>query len=276
MMTIIDAQIHVWNADTPSRPWPPGRAAYAHGPSLDAEQVLRVMDGAGVARAVLVPPSWIGDDNSDALAATRAHPARFAVMGRFDPTAPGAGDRLQRWLAEPGMLGIRLTFHLPVWQAWLGDGSLDWFWAAAERAGIPLMVFVPGQAPAIGPIAARHPRLRLILDHLARRGELKDDAAFADLDQVLALARYPNVAAKISALPCYSSEPYPFRRLHPHIRRVYEAFGPARMLWGTDYSRLPCPYAEAVRLFTEALEFSAGDRAWIMGRATAEWIGWRA
>ncbi len=94
---------------------------------------------------------------------------------------------------------------------------------------------------------------------------------------MLALARYPNVAAKISALPCYSSEPYPFRRLHPHIRRVYEAFGPARMLWGTDYSRLPCPYAEAVRLFTEALDFlSAGDRAWIMGRATAEWIGWRA
>src|SRR2546426_1012361 len=191
MMTIVDAQIHVWSADTPSRPWPLGRAAYAHGPSLDTEQVLRVMDGAGVARAVLVPPSWIGDDNSDALAAARAHPARFAVMGRFDPTAPGAVDRLQRWLAEPGMLGIRLTFHLPVWQAWLGDGS-------------------------------------------------------------------------------------PSRRRPPPSRRVSEAFGPARMLWGTDYSRLPCPYAGAVRLFTEALDFSAGDRAWIMGRATAEWLGWRA
>ena len=122
-MTMIDAQIHVWNPDTPSRPWPPGRAAYAHGRSLSAEEVLRVMDGAGVARAVLVPPSWIGDDNSDALTAARAHPDRFAVMGRFDPTAPGAEGRLRPWLSEPGMLGIRLTFHLPLWRAWLGDGT---------------------------------------------------------------------------------------------------------------------------------------------------------
>ena len=275
-MTIIDAQIHVWNPDTPSRPWPPGRAAYAHGRSLSAEEVLRVMDGAGVARAVLVPPSWIGDDNSDALTAARAHPDRFAVMGRFDPTAPGAEGRLRQWLSEPGMLGIRLTFHLPLWQAWLGDGSLDWFWAAAEQAGVPLMVFVPGQAPALAPIAARHPRLRLILDHLARPGALKDDAAFEDLDQVLALAKYPAVAAKVSALPCYSSEPYPFPRLHTHVRHVYEAFGSPRMLWGTDYSRLTCPYADAIRLFTDALDFlSRGDREWIMGRATAEWIGWR-
>ena len=254
-MTIIDAQIHVWNPDTPSRPWPPDRAAFAHGRSLSAEEVLRVMDGAGVARAVLVPPSWIGDDNSGALTAAGAHPDRFAVMGRFDPTAPGAEGRLRHWLA---------------------DGSLDWFWAAAEQAGVPLMVFVPGQAPALGPIAARHPRLRLILDHLARPGALKDDAAFEDLDQVLALSKYPNVAAKVSALPCYSSEPYPFPGLHKHVRRVFEAFGSRRMLWGTDYSRLTCPYADAIRLFTDALDFlSLGDREWIMGRATAEWIGWR-
>lgn len=275
-MTIVDAQIHVWSADTPERPWPAGRARHAHGPSLSAERVLRVMDEAGVDRAVLVPPSWIGDDNTDSLAAARAHSDRFAVMGRFDPRAPDAPARLARWLEQPGMRGIRLTFHLPLWAAWLTDGSLDWFWAAAEQAGVPQMIFVPGQAPAVGPIAARHPGLRLILDHLARRGDLKDDAAFADLDDVLALARYPNVAVKVSALPCYSSQPYPYPRLHKHLRRVYDAFGPRRMLWGTDYSRLPGPYRDAVRLFTEALDFlSPDDREWIMGGATAEWIGWR-
>lgn len=275
-MTITDAQIHLWSADTPARPWPPGRAAYAHGPSLGAEEVLRAMDAAGVARAVLVPPSWVGDDNTDCLAAARRYPDRFAVMGRFDPTAPEARSQVARWLEPPGLVGIRLTFHLPPWQAWLTDGSLDWFWAAAEQAGIPLMVFVPGNAPVLGPVAARHPRLRLILDHLALRGELKDDAAFADLDQTLGLARYPNVAAKVSALPCSSSAPYPFPVLHQHIRRVHAAFGARRMLWGTDLSRLPCPYRDAIRLFTEALDFlSADDREWIMGRAVAEWVGWK-
>jgi len=274
-MVIIDAQIHIWSADSAARPWPAGRASYAHGPSLSAEEVLRVMDREGVARTVLVPPSWIGDDNSDSLAAARAHPDRFAVMGRFDLRAHDATARLERWLEQPGMLGIRLTFHRPPWQAWLADGSLDWFWAAAERAGIPLMVLVPGQLAALGAIAARHPRLRLILDHLARRGGFKDDVAFADLDELLALARYPNVAAKASALPCYSSERYPFPGLHTHIRRVYDAFGPRRILWGTDYSRLTVPYGEAVRLVTEALDFlSDEDRRWIMGRAATEWLGW--
>ncbi|OLC17310.1 MAG: hypothetical protein AUH29_02385 [Candidatus Rokubacteria bacterium 13_1_40CM_69_27] len=275
-MTIIDAQIHVWSPDVSTRPWPPGRTRHAHGPALGAEQVLRVMDDAGVARAVLVPPSWPGDDNTDALAAARAWPDRFAVMGRFDPKAPGAEAQLAKWRDQPGMLGVRLTFHLPLWAAWLTDGSLDWFWAAAERASLPLMIFVPGQASAVGPIAARHPRLRLVLDHLARRGELKDDEAFGDLDEVLALARHPNVAMKVSALPCYSSEPYPFPKLTKHIRRVWEAFGPRRMLWGTDYSRLPVPYRDAVRHVREGLDFlSKDDREWIMGRACAEWVGWR-
>ncbi len=272
-MTIIDAQIHVWSADTPARPWPAGRALHAHAPSLSAEEVLRVMDAHGVARTVLVPPSWIGDDNTDSLDAARRHPDRFWIMGRFDPRTVDARERLAGWLDQPGMRGIRLTFHLPLWQAWLTDGSLDWFWTATETGGIPLMIHVPGVTRAVAPIAARHPRLRLIVDHLARRTGPKDDAAFADLDDLLALAPYPNVAVKASALPCYCSEPYPFRPLHRHLRRVYDAFGAHRMLWGTDYSRLPPPYGDAIRLFTEALDFlTAEDREWIMGRATAEWL----
>lgn len=274
-MTIIDAQIHVWSPDVATRPWPPGRTRFAHGPALSPEQVLRVMDDAGVGRAVLVPPSWIGDDNTDALAAARAWPDRFAVMGRFDPKARGAQAQLAQWRDQPGMLGIRLTFHLPFWAAWLSDGSLDWFWAATEQASLPLMIFVPGQAVAVGAIAARHPQLRLILDHLARPVELKDDPAFADLNDVLALARYPNVAVKASALPCYSSEPYPFVGLTKHIRRVWEAFGARRMLWGTDYSRLTVPYRDAVRHARDELDFlSKDDREWMVGRACAQWVGW--
>lgn len=272
---IVDAQIHVWSPDVAARPWPPGRTAQAHGPALSAEQALQVMDDAGVTRAVLVPPSWIGDDNADCLQAARAWPDRFAVMGRLDPTAPDAAARLVRWREQPGLLGVRLTFHLPRWSAWLTDGSLDWLWADAERLGLPVMIFVPGQAAAVAAIAARHPRLRLVLDHLARPVQARGAAAFADLDDVLALARYPGVAVKATALPCYSMEPYPFRDLHLHVRRVRDAFGPRRMLWGTDYSRLPVPYRDALRLFAEGLDFlTADDRSWILGRASLEWLQW--
>jgi predicted TIM-barrel fold metal-dependent hydrolase len=275
-MTIIDAQIHVWSPDISTRPWAAGRTRHAHGPALSAEQVLQVMDDAGVARAVLVPPSWPGDDNTDALEAARRYPDRFAVMGRFNPKAPDAQARLDSWKEQRGMLGIRLTFHLPPWPGWLSDGSLDWFWTAAEQAGLPVMIFVPGHVPEVEPIAARHPKLKLILDHLARGGDKTDDAAFADIDQVLILAHYQNVAVKVSALPCYSSEPYPFPKLTPHLRRVYNAFGPRRMLWGTDYSRLPVPYREAVRHLQDGVDFlTKDDREWILGRACAEWVGWK-
>jgi len=124
-------------------------------------------------------------------------------------------------------------------------------------------------------VAQRFPQLRLVIDHLGLSSELQDEAAFRDLGNVLALAKYPNVAAKASALPCYTSDSYPYRWLHPHIRRVYDAFGPKRMFWGTDLSRLPCTYRQAVTLFTEDLDWlSAQDKEWIMGRGLCEWLGW--
>ncbi len=275
-VVIVDSQVHIWGADTPERPWPAGRAAQAQRPiPLGAEELLRAMDEAGVDRVVIVPPSWEGDRNDLALAAAATYPDRFAVMGRFPVEAPAEAGRLQSWREQPGMLGVRLTLHRPPWREGFENGSVDWFWPAVERAGLPVMVYVPGLVSRLDVIAGRHRGLPLIVDHLARPMATQDEAAFADLDELLVLARHPNVAVKVSALPCYTSESYPFRNLHRHIRRVYDAFGPRRMLWGTDYSRLPCSYREAISLFTEALDFLSGqDKEWIMGRAAAEWLGW--
>src|SRR5690606_33683729 len=133
-----------------------------------------------------------------------------------------------RWREERGMLGIRLTFHGRKMKAWLTDGTADWLWAAAEEAGVPVCVYVPGSVPEIGRVAERHPGLRLVLDHLALGIGDMDDAAFIELPEVLRLARLPNVAVKASALPCHSTEAYPFPALHPYIRQVYDAFGPRR------------------------------------------------
>ena len=103
----------------------------------------------------------------------------------------------------------------------------------------------------------------------------KDDAAFAHLPELLAMARRPNVAVKASALPSYSSEPYPYRNIHAHIRRVFDAFGPRRMFWGTDLTRLPCSYRQAVTFFTEELPWLTGeDLDLVMGRGLCAWLGW--
>ena len=108
-----------------------------------------------------------------------------------------------------------------------------------------------------------------------RTGAARDDAAFADFDKLLALARHPRVALKASCLPFYSTQSYPYRGLHPYLRQAFDAFGPQRFFWGTDLSRLPCSYRQGVTLFTEELTWLKGDDlAWVMGRALCEWVDW--
>jgi predicted TIM-barrel fold metal-dependent hydrolase len=273
-MLIVDAQVHLWGANTPERPWPPGREHLAQKPyPVTKDMILEAMGEAGVDRVVLVPPSWEGDRNDLAREAARLHPDRFAVMGRIPLDRPESRDLLPAWRSQPGMLGVRLTFHREQ-RALLTEGAADWFWKVAEERGIPVMVFIPGSVPIMDGIAERHPGLRLVIDHLAIGGG-KDEAAFAHLPEVLRLARLPNVAVKASALPVFSSEAYPFPGLHGYIRQVYDAFGARRMFWGTDWTRLPCTWREALTLFTEELSWlSASDKEWIMGRAVSEWLGW--
>ena len=275
-MLIVDAQIHLWAAETPDRPWPPGGAQRAQKPyPVTKDIALADMKEAGVDRAVVVPPSWEGERNDVALQAARLHPDRFAVMGRFPLEKLESRSLVEGWKGQPGMLGMRFTFNTEQHRRWLTDGTADWFWPAAERAGIPMMMSVSGQLPAVERIAERHPGLRLVIDHLGLRSGTKGEEAFAGLPALCALARRPNVAVKASALPCYSVEAYPFCDVHPHIRRVYDAFGPRRMFRGTDWTRLACPWRQAVTLFTEELSWlSTDDREWIMGRGLSEWLGW--
>jgi predicted TIM-barrel fold metal-dependent hydrolase len=277
-MLVTDAQVHIWENDRADRPWPTESRVTPHRETaLEAEEMLAEMDRVGVDRAVIVPPSWIGENNATGLEAAAAYPARLAVMGRFDPEAPDARAQLAGWLAQPGMLGIRLTFNTPRFQGWLEDGTLDWFWAETERLGIPLMTFFAGRAllEKVPPIAERHPGLTLIIDHMGMPTNKQGPDAFADLDALLALARYPKVLVKTTSAPSYSAESYPYRDIHPFLRRIYDAFGARRLLWGSDITRLRGTYRECLALFQEALDFlSDEDREWILGKTAAEALHW--
>jgi L-fuconolactonase len=275
-MDLVDSQVHIWDADTPERPWPPGRAQDAQKPyPISKEAMLFQMDLAGVRRAVIVPPSWEGDRNDIALEAAHTYPDRFAVMGRLALQAPASRAKVADWTQQPGMLGMRFTFHNEHYRHFLTDGTADWLWPAAEQAGIPLMVLMPGALDHLDRIASAHPGLKLVIDHvgLDRRG--KGPRVFEDLPAVCALAKHPNVAVKASGMPSLSKEPYPFRDLHPHIRALVEAFGPQRVFWGTDLTRMPCTYYECITLFTEHLPWLQGeDLEWVMGRGLCAWLGW--
>lgn len=274
-MLIADAQVHVWAPNSRERPWLPGREPH-RATALGADELLRLMDEAGVHRAILVPPSWDCDRNDLVLDAAREHPDRYAAMGRIDPDAPDAREAIAAWPSS-GMIGMRFSATNPRHVAQLKSGELDWMWAAIERAQVPIDVLCPqAHMAAMGRVAERHPGLKLSLCHLGLVTGERDAIAFRDFDNVPPLAKYPNVMAKVSALPAYTSDRYPFRELLPYLRRIYDTFGPRRMFWGTDLARMPCSYRQAVTLFTEEIPwFTAEDKGWIMGRALCEWLGWR-
>ena len=174
---IVDAQVHLWKANTPDRPWLPNRVAQLPEP-FTVEQLVPMMDEAGVDRAVIVPPSWEGDRNDCAIDAVRRYPERFAIMGRIPVNDPNAAKLLPDWKKQPGMRGIRLTFHPPQWR-WLSDGSVDWFWPLAEKYGLPVM-FYGAPMPHFANIAERYPRLAMIADHLGVAGDTVKEGKLAE------------------------------------------------------------------------------------------------
>jgi predicted TIM-barrel fold metal-dependent hydrolase len=272
---IVDAQVHQWKAQAPDRPWPPGRVAQLPEP-FGYDKLLPMMNEAGVDRVVIVPPSWEGERNDYALEAASKYPDRFAVMGRILLSNPQGAALLPKWREQKGMLGIRLTFNGDQ-AAWLTDGTADWFWPAAEKAGIPVM-FLGGKMSDYGRIAERHPGLALIIDHMGLSLDIaKADKRAEAIDQTVALAKFANVSVKLSSAPAYSSEPYPYRDMAPHIRRCFDAFGPRRCFWGTDMTNSfsKASYRQRVTHFTETLDFlSEDDKDWIMGRAILARLGW--
>ncbi len=268
-MRIIDAQVHIWSSGTPMEPHRPV-------PVFTKDELLAEMAAAGVDGAVIHPPSWDPNSNQVAIEAARRHPDRFAILGHFPLDRPESRALVDTWKTQPGMLGLRYALVRPEQQTWHADGTMDWLWPAAERAGLPVALLASRFLPIFRGIAERHPGLKLIIDHLGLVRRTKDAAAFATLPDLIALAQLPNVAIKATGAPSCSSQPYPYRNIHAGLRRIYDAYGPRRFFWGTDITRMPCSYRQCVTMFTEELSWLTGrDLELVMGRGFADWLGWK-
>jgi predicted TIM-barrel fold metal-dependent hydrolase len=263
-MLIVDAQIHIWRNNKPTNP------NHRQVTDFTADNVLKEMDEAGVDAAVIHPPGWDANSNALAADAARRHPNRFAILGNFPLDRPESRTLIDGWKSRPGMLGLRFALLQPHQQTWLTDGTMDWLWPAAERAGLPVALIGANFLQVVGRIAEGYPGLKLIIDHFGR-----PDAAWTNLPDVVALAKFRNVALKATGAPSYSAQAYPYRDIHGHIRRLYDAFGPERMFWGTDITRMPCSWRQCVTMFTEELPWLSGRaQELVMGRAVCDWLGW--
>lgn len=241
------------------------------------EVLLSQMDRNGVDHAVLI--QMMGQtNNAYQTECTRRFPGRFASVVILDASKPDWLSTLER-LAEEGASGIRLnpTTRSP------GDDPLA-IWRAAERLG--LSVSCGGNSEAFisdefARLVQAVPNLRIVLEHLAAVNHPDGDAAKVEARRrAFDLARFPNVYIKIHGLGEFSRrampvvEPFPFERPIPRLLEyAYEAFGPRRMMWGSDYPPVSGRegYTNALRLTMEQFASkSQEDRDYIFGKTALE------
>ena len=95
------------------------------------------------------------------------------------------------------------------------------------------------------------------------------------MDRLLPLARHNNILVKVTCAPSISADPYPFQDLYPFLHRIYETFGPRRLMWGADITRLSSTYTECLKHFQEGLDFlNEEDKEWILGKTVAVELNW--
>ena len=161
-MLIVDSQIHLWEN---ARMSPQHRQI----PTYNVDDALKEMAEAGVDAAVIHPPSTLGEaPNVQAVEAVKAHPDKFCILGNFDLQAPNREEIVRNWRQRPGMLGFRFTFNQPHQASWWSDGSLDWFWAACEREGLPVGTMAGGH---IAHLTKYQERINQATDQLALKAE---------------------------------------------------------------------------------------------------------
>lgn len=288
-MEIIDAQVHIWEA-VPSEPWDDPPQMFDLKNPFTVEAATAAMDAVGVDAAVISPPpayhvrtpgGFHRYSSAYAQASVRRYPGRFAYVSHYDHRDPDIANLVADTRARQNSLGLRVVVRSPEEWSDFHAGRFEALFSAAEHYQVPIMLFVSGHVAQAGGVARAHPDLQLIIDHLGIRQPpwmKRDPEPFQDLPKLLELTRYPNVAVKVTGAPALSREPYPFSDLWPHLLRIVDAFGPERLMWGTDITRVRslCTYAEALGYFRYSKELSEGDKTLMLGGTLRRIMRWPA
>jgi len=277
-MTIIDSQVHAYEANTPKRPWHSVPNWPAH---VTGDEMVAAMDRVGVDGAIFISAfSLYQYDANYAVDVQKAHPDRLAIVKPVDPDDPAVGDVVAEWKRTPGTVGIRIILTKD-----LGRHSdpnhpgLDHIARAAVTHDLPVNILCWGNLDAGMAVIDRNPDTRFIIDHLGilqPRTPPAPPQPWADLPKVLDLAKRKNAVIKVSGACTLSKEPYPFADIWDPLARVFDAWGFERCLWGTDWTRAfaVVNYEQAVEPFLKTDRLSDSERATLMGGACAKAYRW--
>ena len=264
---IVEWNAHMFSSDAERYPFHL-RAAYipdAAGLAADplADYLAR-MDQLGIDRAVLVHPEPYGDDHRLLLDCLAREPERLRGACLFYPNDPAAPAKLAALARrEPRIVALRFHAHRGK-ELYLGsfaDEGVRALWRRAAELGLIVELHIgPNYAAQAAEAITAFPDLPVLIDHLGEP-QFGSSAEYAD---VLGLARFPNVYMKLSGFDYISSEAPLYLDAKPFTRRLADAFGPERLVWGGGTPAI---------VDAQLDHFSAPERAKVKGGTLARLLG---
>ena len=264
-LRIIDPHVHVWKRD-PLYPWARETTTPPEQDALPAT-LLDLMKASGVSGTVIIQVIHYRWDNSYARDVIRQGQGKFLGVCRVNPESPSAPDDLSRLVQEEGFRGVRISPAATAAGDWLRGPLMPPLWRRAQGLKVPMTVLTsPPRLPEVARLIDRHADLDVVIDHMA---DCPLDQP-AELSKLLDLARFPRVFVKISHTWSLSRQLYPYPDSQEQVRKVYDAFGPRRLMWGTDWPLVEryCGYARALALVRDEMKFlNVEDKRWILGKS---------
>lgn len=238
-----------------------------------AEHILADMRSYGVDHVVISHVCYYGRDNRYPSYIVKTWPEKFAAIGLLaghrlhSPADKENASRLERLVKEDGLIGLRLS---PIYNrdvVWLNDPVCYPLWKKAEELGCTFHIFLaPHQVRQVGDMAQRFAGVNIVIDHIAMIDiTAPDSEGFGPL---LDLAKHPNVYVRTSLHNPSKTKELPFRDVWPFLRRLYDRYGPRRLVYANFYELLIM--RELIPFFT------AEDREWILGRTAHRLYGFGA
>ncbi|MGW4047710.1 amidohydrolase family protein [Streptomyces sp. NPDC004721] len=262
---IIDAHHHVWNFAARPQPWITGEALAPLARSFSAADLVTEARTAGVVGTIVVQTVCVPEETPELLALAASSDLVAGVVGWTDLTAPDVADAIAVLRERPGgdrLVGIRHQVQEEPDPSWLLRPDVRRGLTAVAQAGLVYdLVVKPHQLAAAAHAAARLTGLTFVLDHLGKppiaTGALAPWAA-----GLRRLAALPNTVCKLSGLVTEAA-PGGWRTedFKPYADTVLDAFGPQRLLFGSDWPvcTLEADYAAVVGI-AESLTEALGPR----------------
>jgi len=281
-MDIVDCHCHVISPDTEAYPRNPlggTQSGWATTRPVSAEGLLELMDGAGIAQAVLVQATTAyGYDNSYVLDSAQRWPDRFVAVGTFDPVTEDAPERLAKEVAA-GLRGVRLftTGSTVAEQGlWFVDPATDAFWEAAAETGVPVSLQLrlgDDTRPALEELLARHPGATVLLDHCGYPDVTTSASRAAAL--VTSFAGAPGLHLKLTHRTLEGLQQIGATAAMEFLGPVLDQYGADRVGWGSNCPAAEQPLSDLVVLAVDVLEpLDAKSRATVLAGTSRRIYSW--